>query len=121
MTNKIEYCLEFNRLSILVVRRPILRTTTLLFCLLLSPVASCSCSVAALADAWSGVGAELGPGPGFRATERGAGREAVREEGKEAFRVAGGFTVFELLLLLLSGLPSVFTVLLFTHEEVEPP
>lgn len=77
--------------------------------------------VAALAEAWSGVGAELGPGPGFRATDRGAGREALNGEGREAFRVAGGFMVLFELLGLLSGLPSVFIVLLFTQEEVEPP
>lgn len=94
--------------------------TTQPFCLLLSPVAACSSSVEALAEAWSGVGAELGPGPGFRATDRGAGREALSGEGREAFRVAGGFMVLFELPGLMSGLPSVFTVLLFT-QEVEPP
>lgn len=86
-----------------------------------SPVAACSSSVEALAEAWSGVGAELGPGPGFRATDKGAGNEALSGEGREAFSVAGGFTVLFELPGLVSGLPSVFTVLLFTQQEVEPP
>lgn len=84
-----------------------------------SPVAVCSCSVDALGGARSGVGAELGPGPGVRATDRGAGREALSGGGREAFSVDGGFRGLLELLGLLSGLSSVFTVLLFTQEE--PP
>lgn len=82
-----------------------------------SPVAVCSCSAEALGGARSGVGAELGPGPG--ATDRGAGRESLSGGGREAFSVAGGFRGFLELLGLLSGLSSVFSVLLFTQEEEE--
>lgn len=74
-----------------------------------------------LVGAWSGVGAELGPGPGVKATDRGAGREAFSGGGREAFSVAGGFRAFLELLGLLSGLSSDFNVLLFTQEEEEPP
>lgn len=80
-----------------------------------------SCRVEALGRAWSGVGAELGPGPGVGATDRGAGREAFSGGGREAFSVAGGFRALFELLGLLSVVSSVFTVLLFTQEEEEPP
>lgn len=72
-----------------------------------------------MGGARSGVGAELGPGPEVGPTDRGAGREAFSGEGREAFRVAGGFRGFLEVLGLLSGLSSDFTVLLFTQEEEE--
>lgn len=84
----------------------------------LSPVVVCPCSVAALGRAWSGAGAELGPGPRVRATDRGAGREAFSRGGREALSAACGFRAFLELLGLLSGLCSV---LLFTQEAEEPP
>lgn len=72
-----------------------------------------SCSVEALGGAWSGVGAELGPGPGVGATDRGAGREALSGDGREALSVAGSFRGLLELLGLLSGLSSP---LLFTQD-----
>lgn len=81
----------------------------------------CSCSVEALGRAWSRVCAELGPGPRIRATDTGAGREALSGGGREAFSVAGGFRGFLELLGLQSGLPSVFTVSLFTLEGEDLP
>ena len=83
-------------------------------CLLPPPVA-----VEALAEAGSRVGAELGPGPGVRAIDVGAGRDAFSGEGREAFSVAGGLRVLLELLGLLSGVSSVFSDLLFTQEEEE--
>lgn len=90
-------------------------------CFLLSPVIVCSCSVEALVRAWSGVGAELGPGPRIRATDTGAGKEALSGGGREDFSVAGGLRFFLELLGLQSGLSSVFTVSLFTQEGEDPP
>lgn len=63
---------------------------------------------------WSGPGAELGPGPRVRDTDRGAGREAFRGDGSEALRAAGGFRVLLELPGLLSGLCSAGTVCFFT-------
>lgn len=68
-------------------------------------MASCSCSSEAVAASCSGVGAELGPGPRPEATDRGAGKEALSGDGREAFRAAGGFTL------------SVLVGLLFTQES----
>lgn len=83
---------------------------------------TCPFSVAALGVAWSGAGAELGPGPRVRDTDRGEGREAFSGGGREALSVAGGFGAFFELLGLLSGLGSAHTALLFTQEEeAEPP
>lgn len=69
-------------------------------------------SASPVAEAWRGVGAELGPGPGFGATDRGAGREAFSGEGREDFRAAAGFVERP------SGLS---LVLVFREEELEPP
>lgn len=68
---------------------------------------------------WSGPGAELGPGPRVRDTDRGAGREAFRGEGREDLRVAGGFRALLQMPGLLSGLFSACTVFFFTKEEEE--
>lgn len=68
--------------------------------------------------AGSGTGAELGPGPRVRDTDRGA----FRGEGREALRVAGGFRALLDMPGLLSRLCSVCTVFFFTkEEEAEPP
>lgn len=60
--------------------------------------------MAALGIAWSGAGAELGPGPRVRAADRGAGREAFSRGGREALSEACGFGAFLELLGLPSGL-----------------
>lgn len=67
----------------------------------------------ATCGAWSGVGAELGPGPGVGATDRGAGREAFSGDGREALSVAGGLWGLLELPGLLTGLSST---LLFAQE-----
>lgn len=74
--------------------------------------------MAALGRAWSGTGAELGPGPRVRAADRGAGREAFSGGGRETLSEACGFGTFLELLGLLSGLCSV---LLFAQEAEELP
>lgn len=80
------------------------------------------CSVAAPDVTWSGPGAELGPGPRVRDTDRGAGREAFRGEGREALRVAGGFRALLQMPGLLSAPCSACPVFFFTKkEEAEPP
>lgn len=85
----------------------------------MSPVAVCSGSVAVPAEAWSGPGAELGPGSTFRVTDVGVGREAFSGEGMDALRPTRGF--MGVLLEQLSGLSSIFTVLLRQDSEEEPP
>lgn len=87
----------------------------------LSPVAVCSGSVAVPAEAWSGPGAELGPGGTFRVTDVGVGREAFSGEGMGALRPARGLMGVLELLEQLSGLSSIFTVLLTQDSEEEPP
>lgn len=87
-----------------------------------TPVLLWPCSVAAPDVTWSGPGAELGPGPRVRDTDRGAGREAFRGEGREALRVAGGFRALLQMPGLLSAPCSACPVFFFTKkEEVEPP
>lgn len=88
------------------------------------------CSVAARGCVWSSRGAELGQEPRVRATDRGAGREALSGGGREAWSAAGGFKT----LLEQPGLASALgrtslggPALLFPQEEVrdeeeaEPP
>ena len=85
-------------------------------------MAVCPCSVEALAEAWRRVGTEFGSGPRVSTPDMGTGREAFSGEGREVFNVAGGFRVLFKLLGLLSGVSSIFSVLLFTtQEEEEPP
>lgn len=87
----------------------------------MSPVAVCSGSVAVPAEAWSGPGAELGPGSTFRGTDVGVGREAFSGEGMDPFRPTRGFMGVCELLEQLSGLSSIFTVLLRQDSEEEEP
>lgn len=86
-----------------------------------SPVIVCPCSVAALCRAWSGAGAELGPGPRVRDADRGAGGKAFSGGGREALSVAGGFRVLLELQGLQLGLCSVCAVLPLEQEEEEEP
>lgn len=77
------------------------------------------CSGAAPGVTWSGTGAELGPGPRVRDTDRGAGMEAFRGEGREALRVAEAFRALLQMPGLLFTLFSSCMVFFFTKEEEE--
>lgn len=78
--------------------------------------------MAARGCVWSSRGAELGQEPRVKATDRGAGREALNGGGKEAWRAAGGIKM----LLEQPGLTSRLGLtslggpaLLFVQEEEE--
>lgn len=86
-----------------------------------SPVIVCSGSAEVLAEAWRGAGAELGPGNVFRVTDGGAGREAFSGEGMEALRAVSGFRGLLEVPEQLSGLSSIFTVLLIMQDKEEEP
>lgn len=86
-----------------------------------SPAAVRPCSVAARGCVCSSRGAELGQEPRVRATDSGAGREALSGGGREAWSVAGGFKTLLEEPGLTSGLGRTSLggpALLFAQEEV---